>query len=359
MQRVLTGTSPAELDRWLAERGHAAFRAGQILGWVWRKKVAGFDEMANLPATLRADLAGDFAVSALEHAQTAGAEDSTRKFLFRLRDGRYVESVLIPANPALYGEGSDRLTLCVSSQVGCAYGCRFCASGLAGFTRNLDAGEIAGQVLMAERLSGERVDNLVFMGMGEPLANLDSLLEGIELICGERTLHLGARHLTVSTAGLAPQIRRLAAHPRQIRLAVSLHGATDAVRDRIMPINRRYPLLELFDALAEWNRSKRQQLTLEYILIAGVNDMLEQAELLARHARRLRAKVNLIPYNTVAGLEWRRPPARHCEAFQRVLLKAGVTATLRREKGHAIEAACGQLRLRREEADGLLEKGQA
>jgi len=346
---------PAALAAWLMETGQPEFRANQILDWVWKKKVASFDAMSNLPAALRASLTECFRLDSLAHTHTQGAADTTRKFLFRLHDGRYVESVLIPANPALYGETSDRHTLCVSSQVGCAYGCKFCASGLAGFARNLDASEIAGQVLAAERLSGERVDNLVFMGMGEPLANLDNLLAAIALITGPDTLHLGARHLTVSTAGLVPQIRRLASHPQQIRLAISLHGASDEVRDKIMPINRKWPLAELLEALDYWNSLKKQKLTLEYILIAGINDAQEQAVLLARHARRLHAKVNLIPYNTVEGLEWQRPSENHCTAFLKTLERAGVTATLRFEKGHDIDAACGQLRLKQETAEGILQ----
>jgi 23S rRNA (adenine2503-C2)-methyltransferase len=310
--------------------------------------------MSNLPAALREKLTTSFRLGALEHTHTQGSADTTRKFLFRLHDGRYVESVLIPANPALYGEKSDRRTLCVSSQVGCAYGCKFCASGLAGFTRNLDASEIAGQVLAAEQLSGERVDNLVFMGMGEPLANLDSLLAAIQLITGEKTLHLGARHLTISTSGLVPQIRKLAEHPQQIRLAISLHGATDDVRQQIMPINKKWPVAELFDALDFWNSKKNQKLTLEYILIQGVNDSMEQATILARHARRIQAKVNLIPYNTVEGLEWKRPSDIHCRAFRDILKNAGVSATLRLEKGGDIDAACGQLRLKQETAEGII-----
>lgn len=347
----------AQLTEWFERQGQPTFRARQVLDWVWKKQVSSIGEMSNLPVALRERLAAEFRLSPLEHSQTQGSADTTRKFLFRLHDGRYVESVLIPANPALYGESSDRRTLCVSSQVGCAYGCKFCASGLAGFSRNLDAGEIAGQVLAAEQLSGERVDNLVFMGMGEPMANFDSLMQAIELITGPETLHLGARHLTISTSGLVPQIRQLAEHPQQIRLAISLHGATDEVREQIMPINRKWPVAELFAALDYWNQRKKQKLTLEYILIEGVNDSLEQAAILARHARRLQAKVNLIPYNTVEGLEWRRPAEQHCRAFQSVLREAGVAATLRIEKGHDIDAACGQLRLKREVEEGRVEPG--
>ena len=355
MLPALTGQSPESLAAWLKDAGEPSFRAAQILEWVWKKKVTSYDAMTNLPAALRTKLTDSFRLTSLEHSTTQGSADTTRKFLFRLHDGRYVESVLIPANPALYGEKSDRRTLCVSSQVGCAYGCKFCASGLAGFARNLDASEIAGQVLAAEQLSGERVDSLVFMGMGEPMANLDNLLVAISLITGEKTLHLGARHLTISTSGLVPQIKQLAEHPQQIRLAISLHGATDDVRDKIMPINKKWPVAELFDALDYWNAKKNQKLTLEYILIQDVNDSLAQAAILARHARRLGAKVNLIPYNTVEGLEWKRPPNNHCRAFQEILKNAGVTANLRLEKGHDIDAACGQLRLKQETAAGIIE----
>jgi 23S rRNA (adenine2503-C2)-methyltransferase len=350
----LTGLSHEELSSWLKEQGEPAFRANQILDWMWKKKADSIDAMSNLPATLRAKLTSSFRLASLTHTHTQGSADTTRKFLFKLHDGRYVESVLIPANPALYGGASDRRTLCVSSQVGCAYGCKFCASGLAGFTRNLDASEIAGQVLAAEQLSNERVDNIVFMGMGEPLANINNLLAAINLITNEKTLHLGARHLTISTSGLVPQIRQLAEHPQQIRLAISLHGATDEIRQQIMPVNRKWPLAELFDALDYWNSRKNQKLTLEYILIENINDSLEQATILARVARRLHAKVNLIPYNTVEGLEWKRPNDKQCRAFRDILKNAGVQATLRLEKGHDIDAACGQLRLKQETAEGII-----
>lgn len=358
MLPALTGIAPEPLADWLKGQNEPPFRAQQILDWVWKKKVSSIDAMSNLPAALRQKLRASFRLSALDHTQTQGSADTTRKFLFRLHDGRYVESVLIPANPALYGESSDRRTLCVSSQVGCAYACRFCASGLAGFTRNLDASEIAGQVLAAEQLSGERVDNLVFMGMGEPLANLDNLLQAIALITGPQTLQLGARHLTVSTSGLVPQIRMLAEHPQQIRLAISLHGATDEVREQIMPVNRKWPLAELFDALDYWNSRKNQKLTLEYILIQGINDTPDQARILARHAKRLQAKVNLIPYNTVEGLDWIRPDDRTCLEFRDILRQAGIPATLRLEKGHDIDAACGQLRLKQETGEGLIQPAE-
>ena len=227
---------------------------------------------------------------------------------------------------------------------GCAYGCKFCASGLDGWKRNLRAGEIVEQILRAEEAAGERVNNLVFMGMGEPLANYDQLVRAIGIINAPWGIGLGARHITVSTSGLAPQIRLLADQPLQIRLAISLHGATDEVRTQIMPVNRKYPLAALMDACRYYHARKKQKLTFEYILIDNVNDTEAQAMALSKLAGELEAKVNLIPYNTVEGLEWSRPPIARQQAFQSVLRSRGVSATLRREKGHDIAAACGQLR---------------
>lgn len=340
---------------WLKDREELAFRAGQILDWLFRKRVESFEEMTNLSAKLRAALAEEFTLNPLESMTQQGSIDTTTKLLFRLEDGRYIETVVIPASPALYGEKSDRRTLCVSSQVGCAYGCKFCASGLAGFTRNLNAGEIVGQILQAETLGGERINNLVFMGMGEPLANLRELSKAIRIINAEWGVGIGARHITVSTSGLAPQIEKLSEEPMQIRLAISLHGASDEVREKIMPVNKKYSIDRLFESLQVWSSRKNQKITFEYILIEGVNDALDQAALLAKRARSLRAKVNLIPYNTVEGLPWNRPVPRVQEAFLGVLKSEGIQATLRREKGHDIAAACGQLRLKQETDEGIIE----
>ena len=348
MHPSLFNQTPADLADLLEGLGEPSYRGRQILEWLWQKRSTSIDEMSNLPARLRDHLKASFSLRSLTHVRTQGSRDSTRKFLFRLHDECHVECVLIPASPALHGERAHRRTLCVSSQVGCAYGCRFCASGLDGFTRHLTADEIAEQVLLAEELSGEKVHNIVFMGMGEPLANLPQLLKAFELITAPWGLGIGARHLTVSTSGLAPQIRKLADHPQQIRLAVSLHGASDKVRNRIMPVNRKWPLSELFDALHYWTKRKNQKITLEYILIDGVNADLAQAGLLAQHAKSLRAKVNLIPCNPVEGLPWKRPDEPQCRAFRDSLVKNGVSATLRLEKGHDIDAACGQLRLKEE-----------
>ena len=352
---ALTGISKTELAETLASAGEPAYRAGQILQWVYRKRVTQFAQMTNLGRALREKLAEQYTLRSSARAREANSDDTTQKYLFRLHDGRYVESVLIPANPALYGEKSDRHTICVSSQVGCAYDCKFCASGLAGFTRNLSAAEIVEQILHTEQISGKEINNLVFMGMGEPLANLTNLLRAIEIINAEWGIHIGARKMTISTSGLAPQIKKLAEQPLQVRLAISLHGATDEVRERIMPVNRKYPLARLTEALGYYQQRKKQKITFEYILIEGVNDRLKDAADLARLARKLHTKVNLIPYNTVGGLPWVRPSQAQQEAFLDVLQKAGVTATLRREKGHDINAACGQLRLKQESAEGLIE----
>lgn len=355
------------------------YRVEQLLQWLYVRRVAGWDAMTNLPKALRDQLKQHFSLTALELVRKQGSQDTTQKFLWKLADGAFIESVLIPANPALYGEASDRHTLCVSTQVGCAYGCKFCASGLDGWKRNLRPEEIIEQVLAVERWhggqsskskvqgsklsdaasptlnfepetlnSGRLINNLVIMGMGEPLANYDNLLAALRTLNAPWGGGIGARKITISTSGLAPQIRKLADEPLQFRLAISLHGATDETRNKIMPVNRKYPLAELAAACEDYQRRKERMITFEYILIAGVNDALAETRPLAALAQRLNAKVNLIPYNSVEGLAWRRPDEAAQEAFLAALEKLGVTATLRREKGHDIDAACGQLRLRTE-----------
>ena len=352
---AILGLTQARLVELLAEWEEPKYRAAQILEWVFKRRVLAFEEMSNLSRGLRAKLAEHFTLRTMTFSSVTGSKDTTQKFLFKLHDGRYVETVLIPANPSLYGEASDRLTLCVSSQVGCAYDCKFCASGLAGFTRNLTAGEIVEQIVQVEAIAKDRIDNLVFMGMGEPLANFTNLLSAVECLNAPWGVGIGARHMTISTSGVAPNIIKLADFPLQVRLAISLHGASNEVREKIMPVNRKHPLEELVESLAYWNTKRNQRLTFEFILIAGVNDSLEQARLLARLAKPLMAKVNLIPYNTVEGLLWERPSEAQQDAFQAVLLNAGVTATLRREKGHDIAAACGQLRLKQETEEGIID----
>ena len=338
---------------WLARLGEPGFRAGQILEWLYKRRVSRWEDMTNLPAPLRGKLSAGLPIVPLEIVRESGATDATRKFLFRLGDGMMIETVLIPASPALYGEAADRRTACVSSQVGCAYGCKFCASGLDGWKRNLSAGEMVGQFLQVEALGGGRIHNIVFMGMGEPLANSDNLLRAVEILNAAWGVGLGARHMTISTAGLVPGIRALAEQPLQVRLAVSLHAATDEVRDKIMPVNRKYPLAELLAACGDYARLKKQKLTFEYLLIKDLNDTPAQARLLAAHARKIGAKINLIPYNTVEGLDWERPDDDRQREFLAIVRRSGADATLRREKGRDIAAACGQLRLQAEKSFAL------
>ena len=351
----ISAQTPESLKDWLAKRDEPAYRADQILQWVHQKGATDWSAMSNLPDTLRNQLSESFQFSSVEPAKEQGSLDTTLKFLWKLDDGQLVESVLIPANPALYGESSDRHTLCVSTQVGCAYGCRFCASGLEGFKRNLTPSEIVDQVLAVERIRRDAasardrlITNLVIMGMGEPMANYDNLLAALDILNADWGTGIGARKITISTSGLVPRIRDLAQQPKQYRLAISLHGATDSVRERIMPINRKYPLADLAAAAEEYQSAKNGMITLEYILIEGINDAVSEAPELARLAERLRAKVNLIPYNRVEGFDWERPSEPVQDAFLEALLAAGTKATLRREKGHDIDAACGQLRLRTE-----------
>ena len=350
------------------------YRLDQVLKWLYEKRAWSWAEMTNLPKALRDQLAQHYSLHALELVRKQGSRDTTQKFLWKLNDGAMIESVLIPANPALYGEASDRHTLCVSTQVGCAYGCKFCASGLEGWKRNLRVEEIVEQVLATERwneANAERetrsaepaptenaprsalpvprlINNLVIMGMGEPLANYDNLLKALRILNASWGGGIGARKITISTSGLAPQIRKLAEEPLQFRLAISLHGATDETRNKIMPVNRKYPLAELIGACEDYQRKRDRMITLEYILIAGVNDALKETKPLAVLAKRLNAKVNLIPYNKVEDLKWTRPSEEVQEAVLAALEGQGVTATLRREKGHDIDAACGQLRLKTE-----------
>ena len=358
--------------------GEPAFRVSQVMEWLYVHRVTRWDAMTNLSKALRDRLKNHYTLQTLELVRKQGSQDTTQKFLWRLSDHSLIESVLIAANPALYGEASDRHTLCVSTQVGCAYGCKFCASGLEGWKRNLEVQEIVEQVLAVERgeksgtdrgenangddqagrgrgggrgrsVYGERlVSNLVIMGMGEPLANYDNLLKALQVLNAPWGGQIGARKITISTSGLAPEIRKLADEPLQFRLAISLHGATDETRGKIMPVNRKYPLRELTAACEYYQHKKGRMITFEYILIAGVNDGMDQVKPLATLARKLNAKVNLIPYNKVEGLPWERPDDEVQERFLAALENQNVKATLRREKGHDIDAACGQLRLKTE-----------
>ena len=323
------------------------YRREQVRNWIFEKGFLEWDKMSNLPKELRSDLSEKVDLSPMEPVKVQGSTDTTQKILWKLRDHQFIESVLIRATEGTKGVRASRLTLCVSTQVGCALGCKFCASGLDGLKRNLSTGEIIGQVLMARNEAGRRIDNLVFMGMGEPLANLPALLPALDTILSPQGLGIGARHITLSTSGLVPKILELAKYPAQIRLAISLHGGDDETRSKIMPINERYSMDELLGACEKFIEQRKKMITLEYILIKGINDDLKQAELLARHAQRLNAKVNLIPYNRVDGLKWERPSLDQINAFHKTVEREKAPrVTLRMEKGHDIDAACGQLRLK-------------
>ena len=347
-----------EAERLLTGWGHKSYRVTQLLGWLYKKRADSIDAMSDLPHVLREQLADVFSLRPLELAREQCSRDGTVKFLWRLPDGELIESVLIPASIGRDGSQSNRRTLCVSSQVGCAYGCTFCASGLMGYKRNLAASEIVDQVLAVERwrlakgVDSHRpeplVNNIVMMGMGEPLANYDNLTRALEIFNSPWGLNIGARKITVSTSGLAPQIRRLAETPQQYHLAISLHGATDAVRDKIMPVNRKYPLEELISACEAYQQAKGRMIWVEYILIDGVNTGPEQVEALSSLAKRLQCKVNLIPYNPVDGIELKRPSDETVARFRDGLHHLGVRVTVRTEKGTDIDAACGQLRLKSE-----------
>jgi 23S rRNA (adenine2503-C2)-methyltransferase len=347
----IRGVLKDEILEFCVRQGEPRFRADQLLDWLYRKRVMRWEAMTNLAKSFREKLAAEYAIGELRVAETQGSADTTRKFLLRLPDDELIETVLVPASAGLYGDHADRQTLCVSTQVGCAYGCEFCASGKHGFRRNLAPAEIVGQLLAVEAAAGEKVNNLVFMGMGEPLANYDSVLRAIRIFNAPWGLGIGARKMTISTAGLAPAIRKLADEKIQVHLAISLHAARDALRNRLMPINRKHPLAELMSACEAYRKASGRLITIEYILIEGVNDGAEENRALAALANRLRAKVNLIPYNPVHGTPFKRPSDERCERFRDELARQRVGVTLRLEKGGDIDAACGQLRLRRMKSD--------
>ena len=341
----------------LKQEGVPSFRAKQILEWLYKKGAREFSAMTNLPAAMREKLATQYVIVPEKFVLAKSAGDTTEKLLLELEDGNYIETVLLSAPEGDDAEEGARMTLCVSSQVGCAYGCKFCASGLDGLKRNLTAGEIVGQVLLAMTYIAEKhpdagrrtlsgIDNIVFMGMGEPMANYENVLRAVEILHADWGLKLGARRITISSSGIAPQLLKLADEPVPFRLAISLHGATNAVRSKIMPVNDRFPLEQLVPAIRAFSAKHGRMVTLEYILIEGVNDGLDQATELAKIAVDLHAHVNLIPYNPVQGLSWKRLNVLRQKTFAGILDRARASYTIRRQKGDDIDAACGQLRLR-------------
>ena len=329
----------------LVENGFEKYRARQVWQSVYERKIFDVSAMTSLPAGLRAFLADRFEFVSGRRAGGSRSADDTGKFLFELSDGRYVECVILEAPDE---DGGIRKTLCMSTQVGCAQGCRFCASTMRGFKRNLTCAEILSQALsFADPSTGKfSFENIVVMGMGEPLANFDNVMRALKILNDADKFNFGARRITLSTCGLADKILQLAHSDFPFRLAVSLHGATNDVRGQIMPVNRRFPLEKLVPAIEEFSKNCGRMTTLEFILIEGVNDTPGQARALAKIAKRLHAHVNLIPYNSVGGLQWRRSPLKNRLAFAKILKDLKVSCTLRREKGSDIDAACGQLALK-------------
>lgn len=357
----LKSLDPQELEEFIRGLGHPAYRARQVMGWIYRKGVEDFASMTNLGARLCADLQAAARISRLKLQDHKVSPDrETEKFLFGLEDGLAVESVLMR-----YSEDQEpgRVTVCVSTQVGCALGCRFCASGLGGkVERNLSAAEMVDQVLQVEWLirgRGERVANVVFMGMGEPLANYVETLKAVRRLNSAQGPAIGIRRITISTAGLVPGIRRLAEEGLALGLAISLHGADNQTRSRLMPINDHYPLEELMEACREYQRRLGRRLTVEYVLIKGENDSLSDAAALVDLLTGLHVMVNLIPYNPVAEFPWKRPNRARQEAFLAVLRERGQAATLRTERGLDLEGACGQLRRRHSKASADVSESQA
>lgn len=351
-RRHLLDLDRAALEAWLAARDQPRYRASQICDWVFAKGVADFAAMTNLSKDLRARLAAEFDVWRGRVTTVRASSDGTEKLLITWPDGRAVETVWIP--------DGDRHTVCVSSQVGCPVGCRFCASGLGGVERNLAAGEIVEQALRVRDLVAAspaadgrpaRLSHVVLMGMGEPLANYDNVVRAIRILNAPWGLGIGARRITLSTVGLPKQIRRLADEGLQLNLALSLHAPTQELRQELIPWGR-VPIAELLEACDYYFRKTGREVTLEYVLLAGVNMSPAQAVQLAAVARRLRCNVNLLRYNPVPGLPYERPTAETAFAFQEQLRRLGVNAHIRTSRGRDIDAACGQLRRRLEPVAG-------
>ncbi len=343
----------AELEAWCVEQDEAGYRARQVLTWVHRRGVTRFDEMTNLPKLLRARLADAFRIDRLEPTTVAESADGTRKLLFQLAPepaaaGRpaAIESVLIPQVDRPDG-ARDRLTLCISSQAGCGLGCGFCATAVMGLVRNLRPSEIVGQVRAARALAApEPLTNVVLMGMGEPLANYDAVVGAIEILTAEWGQAISPRRITVSTVGLAPEIPRFIAETR-VNLAVSLHAPTDRQRERLVPVNRRYPLAALLAACREVPLARRKRITFEYVMLAGENDSDGDARALVRLLHGLRAKVNLIPWNPFPGAAFTPSPRPQVLRFQALLRQHGLSTSIRESRGQDIQAACGQLAVSR------------
>jgi 23S rRNA (adenine2503-C2)-methyltransferase len=350
-----------QLQQWLAERGEAPFRAKQIYSWLYQQLATDFSTMTNLPQTLRQQLAEEVTIGPMVvRSELHSKDDRTRKILLELADGKLIESVLMLYPPL--GENSARATVCVSTQAGCAFGCTFCATGQMGFDRHLSVGEIVAQVLYFARelrsapwtaagLPGstpiDHITNIVLMGMGEPLHNYNNVLQSLHILNSAEGFNLGARHMTVSTVGLVPAIRKLSQEALQVNLAISLHAPTDELRNKTMPVNRKYPLQELLAACKDYIAATKRQVTFEYVLLAGVNDTPAYAHLLGELLAPLKqfAHVNCIPVNATSA-SYQAPGPEAIRTFRQILFGHSVRNSVRAERGDDIAAACGQLRTR-------------
>jgi 23S rRNA (adenine2503-C2)-methyltransferase len=328
-----------ELKDWLKDQGEKPFRAEQIYDWLYKKRAASFEDMSNLPKPLRDKLDEHFVLTTLSTIIQQTSSDGTIKFLFELQDGVSIETVLMRHE---YGN-----SVCVTTQVGCRIGCTFCASTLGGLKRNLEAGEIVAQVVKVQQAldeTDERVSSIVIMGIGEPFDNYDNMLSFLKIMNHDKGMNIGARHITVSTSGIIPKIYQFADENMQINFAISLHAPNSELRSRLMPINRAYKLPDLMDAVRYYVNKTGRRISFEYGLFGGVNDQVEHAEELAQLVKGLKCHINLIPVNYVPERDYVRTPKSQIFKFERTLRDRGVNVTIRREQGHDIEAACGQLR---------------
>ncbi len=334
----LKNMAPSELQQWLASAGKERYRTTQVLRWLYKEGVHSPDQMSNLSKKFRQELDRTSRISRLHCLRTERAQDRTCKFLFELEDGNRIETVLIPDD--------DRLTLCVSTQVGCALGCRFCLTGQKGWTRDLLTSEILDQILAVRETlrANEAITNIVLMGMGEPLANYENTLRAIELMKHPDAFKFSYRRITLSTVGLIPQLEQVSKGPIYFRLAISLNAADDDTRSQIMPVNRRYPLKRVLEACRRFPLRPRDRITFEYVLLEGINDSPQDAKRLVKLLRGIPSKVNLIPLNEAPGIPFKRPSENRVRLFQEIIMEGGLMAIVRASKGGEISAACGQLR---------------
>lgn len=333
----LKGIKLDELKKIMMEKGFPSYRAQQIFHWVYQRNINSFQDMSNLPKKLRKKLGSIFILTQTKCFKKQKSSDGSEKFLFQLVDGEYIETVLI--------KNKNRNTLCISSQVGCRWNCLFCASGKIGFKRNLQTGEMIEQILSVQRITGDAIQNIVFMGMGEPFDNFENVIKTIQIINEKQGLNIGARKITVSTCGIVPAIIKFIELPLQVELSISLHSPDEKTRTKLMPVNKKYPLNELINACRLYFEKKNRQITFEYLMLKEVNDSVGQANKLCQMISDLDAKVNLIIYNPIDSHDNLFPSNEQTiDIFQEILKVKHIPVTIRYSKGQDIDAACGQLR---------------